>query len=84
MVGTYKGLLQISGHIVWQTIQQYVLHTDIGRQDVAVSNYRVQVIRVINRICFPATIEHGTGSSAESKTRNQTLPQTPMPWQQNT
>ena len=41
--------------------RRYVLHTEIGRQDVAIGNYRVQVIRIIDRICVSATVEHSSG-----------------------
>jgi hypothetical protein len=61
MVCTHKGLLQPSSHIVWQTFPRDALYTDIGRQDVAICNYRVHVVRVIDRICFSAAVEHGTG-----------------------
>lgn len=60
MINTYKGLLQTSGHIVLQTFPRHILHTDTGRQDMAIGNYGVQILRIIDRICFSTTVEHGT------------------------
>jgi hypothetical protein len=51
----------IRSYCIANIFDKYVLYTDIGRQDVAIGNYRVQVVRVIDCICFSATVEHGTG-----------------------